>query len=69
MEGIAAAPGDEVNLHRGLAETLVQIELVGLHGHLPDIFQTSGHDRCGVPGELHAAGAADHAVDIVALVD
>src|SRR6185437_15763334 len=68
MELVAASAGDEVELRGGLAETGVEIELVGLNRHLLDVFKAGRNSRLSVAAELHAGGAAGHAVNVVALV-
>src|SRR5438445_10651720 len=66
---IATAPRDKINLHAGLSETLIHIQLLSLYCHLLDAFQAWCNVRLGVSTKLHAARTADDTVDIVALVN
>jgi hypothetical protein len=66
---VATAPRYEINLHRRLPESLVQIQLVGLNGHFGDVFQAWRYRRLRVTAEFHTRGTTDHSVDVVALVD
>ena len=66
---IAAAARDKINLHAGLPEPLIHIELLSLYCHLLDAFQAWRHGRLGISTKLHPTRTADDTVNIVTLVD
>ena len=67
MKRFGTAPGDEIDLHVRLSETLVQIELVGLNGHLLNVFDTRLPKGRRVAAILESAGVADDSVNVIAL--
>ena len=67
MKRFGTAPGDEIDLHVRLSETLVQIELVGLNRHLLNVFDTRLPKGRRVAAILESAGVADDSVNVIAL--
>src|SRR4029077_5799597 len=66
---IGAAPGDEVDLHTRVSETLVQIKLVRLDRHLLNIFNARLNRRLSSSAKLHASCISYNPIDIATLRD
>src|SRR5262249_36632093 len=69
MKLVGPATRGEIGLHRGHAEALVHVELVGLDRHLLDVLQPDLNSRGRVAAKFHATRAAHDSVDIVSLGD